>query len=75
MGELILGIVLFLGAHSVSMARGLRAGIVGRVGEGGYKGLYSLVSLVGFVLIVRGLRHIGSRAGCSCGSRRRGCGI
>ncbi len=54
MGELILGIVLFLGAHSVSMARGLRAGIVGRVGEGGYKGLYSLVSLVGFVLIVRG---------------------
>lgn len=51
---LILGLVLFLGAHGFTMARGPRAALVGRLGEGGFKGLYSLVSLVGFVLIIWG---------------------
>jgi uncharacterized membrane protein len=48
---LILGLVLFLGAHAFSMARGARASVIARIGEGPYKGLYSLVSLAGVVLI------------------------
>lgn len=52
---LILGLVLFLGIHSVSIvsADG-RNRLVQRMGEGPWKGLYSLVSLAGFVLIVVG---------------------
>lgn len=48
---LVLGLVVFLGMHAFSMARGSRAALISRIGEGPYKGLYSLVSLVGIVLI------------------------
>jgi uncharacterized membrane protein len=48
---LILGLVLFLGIHSFSMARGPRAAVIGRIGEGPYKGLYSLLSLAGIILV------------------------
>jgi uncharacterized membrane protein len=51
---LVLGLVVFLGMHSFSMARGARAALIGRMGEGAYKGLYSLVSLAGIVLIAVG---------------------
>lgn len=52
---LILGIVIFLGAHSVRILRpGLRSGFVAKHGEGRWKGLYTLVSIVGFVLLVWG---------------------
>jgi uncharacterized membrane protein len=51
---LILGIVIFLGAHTLPMLRETRAGWVTRLGEGGYKGLFSVASLVGFVLICWG---------------------
>ena len=52
---LIVGLVLFLGVHSVSIiARGWRDGMVERLGEGPWKGLYSLVSLVGFGLVIYG---------------------
>jgi uncharacterized membrane protein len=52
---LILGLVLFLGAHSVRMvAADWRQAMVARVGEGPWKGLYSLVAAVGLVLIVWG---------------------
>lgn len=51
---LILGLVIFLGTHGFSMARGSRAALIARVGEGPYKGLYSLVSLIGIVLIAVG---------------------
>lgn len=54
MVALLLGLVLFLGAHAFTMARGPRAALIGRLGEGPYKGLYSLVSLAGFVLIAYG---------------------
>ncbi|MFW2355270.1 NnrU family protein [Hydrogenophaga sp.] len=52
---LILGLVLFLGIHSVSIvsADG-RNRLAGQMGEGPWKGLYSLVSLAGFALIVVG---------------------
>lgn len=50
----LVGLVLFLGMHSLSRQRGLRDALVGRLGAGGFKGLYSLVSLAGFVLLVMG---------------------
>jgi uncharacterized membrane protein len=55
MAMLILGLVLFLGAHSTRIvAQGWRARTVARVGEGPWKGLYSLVSIAGFALLVWG---------------------
>ena len=51
---LILGLVVFIGSHAFTMARGPRAQAIARLGEGPYKGLYSLVSLIGLVLIVWG---------------------
>lgn len=55
MAMLILGLVLFLGVHSVRIfADGWRTRQVARLGLNGWKGLYSLVSLAGFVLLVWG---------------------
>lgn len=52
---LVLGLVLFLGVHSVRiMADGWRSRTVARIGEGPWKGAYSVVSLLGFVLVVWG---------------------
>jgi len=51
---LVLGLILFLGTHCFSMARGRRAAVIGRIGEGPFKGLYSLLSLAGIVLIAIG---------------------
>ncbi|MBF9195102.1 NnrU family protein [Microvirga terrestris] len=51
---LVLGLVIFLGTHSFSMARERRAALIGRIGEGPYKGLYSLLSLAGIILIAIG---------------------
>jgi uncharacterized membrane protein len=52
---LILGLILFLGTHSVRIfADGWRSAQIARRGEGAWKGLYSVASLVGFVLIVYG---------------------
>ena len=53
----LLGIIIFFGAHLfTALARGARAGLVAKLGEGPYKGLYSLVSLAGFILIIVGWR-------------------
>jgi uncharacterized membrane protein len=54
---MILGLVLFLGAHTLTTQRGLRARVIASAGEGGYKIGYALVSLVGLVLIVWGFAH------------------
>lgn len=51
---LVLGLALFIGAHLLTRARGVRAGLIEKVGEGAYKGLYSIASLAGLVLIVFG---------------------
>jgi uncharacterized membrane protein len=51
---LVLGIVVFLGAHTFTTLRGARDGAIGALGPNGYKALYSLVSLIGFALIVSG---------------------
>lgn len=55
MSTLILGLILFLGAHSVHMlAPHWRERVVARIGLLPWKGLYSLVAIAGFVLIVIG---------------------
>lgn len=52
---LILGLVLFLGIHSVRIvAPDYRSRFIAERGDGLWKGLYSAVSLIGFVLIVWG---------------------
>ena len=55
MAYLILGLVLFLGAHSVRIvADGWRTQMLARMGEGAWKGAFTLVSVVGLLLIVWG---------------------
>ncbi len=55
MAVLILGLVIFLGVHSVRMvADGWRARTLARLGEGPYKGIHSVAALLGFGLIVYG---------------------
>ncbi len=52
---LLLGLVVFLGMHSLSVFNhAARNRLVARLGEKPWKGLYSAVSLLGFVLIVVG---------------------
>ena len=55
MTYLIIGIVLFFAAHSVSIvSESWRDGIVEKIGLLPWKGIYGVVSLVGFVLICVG---------------------
>ena len=52
---LVLGLVIFLGLHSIRIvADGARAQAIARFGENQWKGIYSLLSAVGFVLIIWG---------------------
>ena len=57
MGVLVIGLVLFLGAHVFVTLRGPRAAVIARIGEWPYKGLMSVVALVGLVLIGYGFGH------------------
>lgn len=54
---LVLGLVVFIGAHVFVTRRGARDRLIAQLGEGPYKGLFSLVSLVGLVLIGWGFGH------------------
>lgn len=55
MTTLVVGLILFLGIHSVSIVNEpWRDRTVGRLGEWPWKGLYSLVALIGLILIVQG---------------------
>jgi uncharacterized membrane protein len=55
MSLLLLGLLIFLAAHSISIvAENWRDGMVKKLGEGGWKGLYAVASIVGFVLLVKG---------------------
>jgi uncharacterized membrane protein len=54
---MVLGLVLFLGAHTLPVHRELRARAIASLGEGGYKIGYALVSLLGLVLIAWGFGH------------------
>jgi len=55
MSFLLLGLLLFLGVHSIRiLAEDFRSRQIARLGDNGWKGLYSLASLAGFALIVWG---------------------
>jgi uncharacterized membrane protein len=55
MSALILGLLMFLGMHSVRIfAEGWRTQVINTKGPGAWKGLYTVVSLVGFGLIIWG---------------------
>ncbi|WP_323121325.1 NnrU family protein [Burkholderia alba] len=52
---LILGLLIFLGIHSIRIvAADWRAAQIARYGDQRWKGVYSVVSIVGFVMIVWG---------------------
>jgi uncharacterized membrane protein len=48
---MIIGLAVFLGAHTLVALRPQRAAVIARVGEGPYKGLFALASLIGILLI------------------------
>ncbi|MGA2999035.1 NnrU family protein [Bradyrhizobium sp.] len=54
---MILGLVLFLGIHTVPSQRELRASVIAAMSEGGYKLVYALISLLGIALIAWGFAH------------------
>lgn len=51
---LVLGLVVFIGVHTVPMMTGLRDSLRARLGAGGYRILFTVVSLAGFALLVYG---------------------
>lgn len=52
---LLIGLVLFLGVHSVRIfAEDWRTTMVARLGTNGWKGAYSVVAIAGFALVVVG---------------------
>jgi uncharacterized membrane protein len=54
---MVLGLVLFFGAHTLTTQRDVRARLIASMGEGSYKIAYSLVSLAGLALIIWGFGH------------------
>lgn len=58
---LLLGLIVFLGVHSVRIfADGFRTRMIAKIGLNPWKGVYTVLSLVGLVLIVNG--YAASRA-------------
>ncbi len=54
MSILILGLVIFLGVHTLTTLRERRTALIERMGVNSYKLVYSIGSLIGLVLIVYG---------------------
>jgi uncharacterized membrane protein len=55
MTALIVGLLVFLGAHSVRIfAEGWRTQQIARLGTNTWKALYSVISIIGFVLLIWG---------------------
>ncbi len=54
---MILGLVLFLGVHTLPTQPKLRGRLIASLGEGGFKVGFALISLLGIVLIALGFSH------------------
>ena len=55
MNLLILGLILFLGVHSVRVfGEGWRSRMIASLGANGWKGVYSVISVLGLALIIWG---------------------
>ena len=55
---MVIGLVVFLGIHSVPTNTDLRNGLVARFGDTGYKAVFSIISLIGLVLIIVGFAKL-----------------
>jgi uncharacterized membrane protein len=51
---LLLGIIIFLGVHSLTTFREVRASLIVRFGTNRFKSLYSILAVLGLVLIIAG---------------------
>jgi len=54
---MIAGLLLFIGVHTLTTQRDLRARLITSWGEGGYKIAYALASFAGLALIIWGFAH------------------
>ncbi len=55
MTVLVVGLIVFLGIHSISIvAPNFRDRVAARIGAGPWRGIYSLISLIGLVLLIWG---------------------
>lgn len=54
METLLLGLIMFLGSHTLTRFRGLRDRLEAKLGALPFKGIYSIIALFGFVLIIIG---------------------
>ena len=54
---MILGLVLFLGVHTLTTQRELRGSVVASMGEGGYKIGYTIASVAGLALVTWGFAN------------------
>ncbi|ADZ70844.1 NnrU family protein [Polymorphum gilvum] len=52
--QLLAGLVVFLGVHSIPMLPAFRRALMARFGDGPYRLVFSVVALVGLVLIIHG---------------------
>ena len=51
MALLIIGLVLFIGAHVFASLREVRSAVIAAIGEGPYKGAFALLSIIGILLV------------------------
>lgn len=54
MAMMLFGLAIFVGIHVLTTFRGLRAQLVGQVGEGAYRGYFSVLALAGVLLTAYG---------------------
>ena len=66
---MILGLVLFLGVHTLTTPRELRGRLIASAGEGGYTIGYALAHAAGLALIACGFAHYRATGGIAVGSR------
>jgi uncharacterized membrane protein len=70
MAWLILGVVLFLGPHSVRIfADDWRTRTIEKVGDKAYKGMYTVLTLIGFYALIVGYADARMQPPSSFGSR------
>ncbi len=72
---LFIGIVVFLGVHTLTTFRETRTSLIERFGLGPFKGLYSVVAIAGFALIVWGFSRYRAEGLITLCRRRHGLGI
>jgi len=54
MNTLIIGLIIFIGIHSLPMSASLRQILVTRLGENIYQGVFALTAITGFIIIILG---------------------